>query len=196
MPFLSRRRAADEVAELPYDPCSPQGLAARWVRWAAAASAASNPIADETGEDASANQPEDVWFLAGSYGGQVRRQCVVPAGRDLFLPVFNLWDTGGGDPPVVDGAYGSLAVDGLPLPPDVIATPVPFTVRGAALNGVTMRRRPKQVTVWGLWKLVPAPAPGHHEVHVVAGDGAGFTLDVAYRLFVSPPGTGPLDWPR
>jgi hypothetical protein len=136
-----------------------------------------------------------VWFLAGSYGDRVQRQCVAPAGRDLFIPVFDLWDTDGGPPPVVDHAYGSLVVDGASLQPDVIATPVPFTVTGAVLNGVTRRKEPKQVTVWGLWKLIPALPPGHHDLHVVAGDGSGFTLDVSYRLVVSKPGAGTITWP-
>ena len=192
---LFSRRGSAAAPELPYDPRSPQGLAARWVQWVAAAPAARNPVADATGEDAAANQPADVWFLAGSYGDVVRRQCVVPAGRELFVPVFNLWDRDGGPPPVVDGAYGSLVVDGVSLEPEAIGTPAPFTVAGAALNGVTLRRKPKQVTVWGLWKLVPGLPAGDHDLHVVGGDGHGFTVDVAYRLSASPAGAGPLLWP-
>jgi hypothetical protein len=187
MSFLAPR----QISELPYDPRSPEGLAARWVRWVAAAPLLKNPVNDETGEHAAANQPGDVWFLAGSLGDRVERQCTVPADRELFLPVFNMWDRAGGPPPRVEDAYGSLTVDDVPLQPDVIETPTPFVVVGALLNGVTLRRKPKPVTVWGLWKLVPALSPGQHELHVTGGDGHGFALDVRYRLTVGAPGPTP-----
>jgi len=189
MSFLTRRTA--EVA-LPFDPCSPEGLAARWVQWVAAAGLDESPIDDKTGEKAAANQPTDVWFLAGAFGGQVQRRCVVPGGRDLFLPVFNLWWRAGKDQqPLADRAYGSVAVDGVPMEPEVISTPVPFTVAGARFNDITLRSKPVLVQTWGLWKLVPVPAPGQHEVHIVAGDGYGFTLDVRYELLISMPGSRP-----
>lgn len=185
MSFLSRKGSGAEPA-LPYDPRSPEGLAARWVQWVASAGPLKNPVADETGEHAALNQPDDVWFLAGSYGEQVQRRCVVPVGRDLFLPVFNMWHVGADGPPeVMDRASGTLVVDGKTVSPDVISTPVPFTVAGARFNGVTRSRKGVPTTVWGLWKLVPALSPGQHELRAVGGDGYGFTVDVSYRLTVS-----------
>jgi hypothetical protein len=186
MSFLSRRSAEPEsAAALPYDPRSAEGLAARWVQWVASAGPLKNPLEDETGEHAAHNQPDDVWFLAGSYGRRMERRCVVPAGRDLFLPMFNMWYFPAEGPPApVEGISGSLAVDGVPLEPDVIATPVPFTVTGARLNGVTQRKKPLPVTVWGLWKLIPALPVGEHVVRAVGGDGYSFTVDVTYRVLV------------
>jgi hypothetical protein len=188
MSLFPRRRPAEAPA-LPFDPRSPEGLAARWVQWVAAGGI-NDPIEDRTGEFAAANQPDDVWFLAGSYGKTLTRSCFVPEGRDLFLPLFNLWQTRPGPtdgPPVVPGAYGSLAVDGVPVEGREIGTPVPFLVSGRALNVITARTKPVPVTVWGLWGLVPALPAGPHEVRLVGGYGDEFTVDVTYRLVVSAP---------
>ncbi|WP_406378561.1 hypothetical protein [Streptomyces sp. NBC_01618] len=65
------------------------GLAARWWQWALSAPDACSPVLDETGELAGWQQPDDVWFLAGTYGGRVVRRCSIPAGRPVFFPVFN-----------------------------------------------------------------------------------------------------------
>jgi hypothetical protein len=188
VPLFSRRSVLPaDGPTLPYEPMSPEGLAARWVRWVASAGPVADPIDDPTGEYADRNQPDDVWFLAGSYGRKpVERRCAVPVGRELFLPVVNMWDVGsGGRPPVPEDAFGSLTLDGLAIAPDEIETPVPFTVAGARLNGVTGRKSPFPVTVWGLWKRLPALEPGHHELHVVGGFGEGFRVDVRYHLGVA-----------
>jgi hypothetical protein len=190
MPFLSRRPA--EVPPLPFDPRSPEGLAARWVQWVAAARVDKNPIADQTGEDAAANQPGDVFFLAGSFGEELERRCVVPAGRELFMPLFNMFVSNPDEPvPAPDREYGSIAVDGVPLDPDWIATPTPFLVTGARFNGMTGRTKPVPMVTWGLWKLIAPLAPGEHEVHATGGDGYGFAVDVRYRVLVNDPSSVP-----
>jgi hypothetical protein len=72
--------AGRQVQPLPYHPTSPEGLAARWVRWVAGVGPLRNPVADGTGEHAAIDQPDDVWFLAGTFGGEVERRCSIPAG--------------------------------------------------------------------------------------------------------------------
>ena len=201
MRFRSRRSAepaqnsttASESAA-PYAPGSLEGLAVRWVRWAATAPMMEDPIDDRTGEFAGRRQPEDVWFLAGSYGKVVERRCVVPPGRDLFLPVFNVWQFGDGPHAGVEGACGSLVLDGTPIEPDLVGTPVPFLVAGSRMNGVTGGKRPVSMTVWGLWKLLPALPVGEHHLRAVGGDGSKFTVDVTYRLAVAPI-AAPVVWP-
>jgi hypothetical protein len=194
MSFWSRKGAVpDELPPLPYEPSSPEGLAARWVQWVAASGPVKNPIEDATGEHAAENQPDDVWFLAGTYGKRHERKCFVPAGRDLFLPVLNMWFY------PVDGApeaeelalvrehgSASLSIDGAVQELDEIVTPVPFVVAGARLNGVTNSRKPTPTTVWGLWKRVPALPPGEHTLWAVGAFDGGFTVDVTYRLLVAP----------
>ncbi|TFV66579.1 UNVERIFIED_ORG: hypothetical protein E4P37_06220 [Bacillus sp. AZ43] len=185
MSFLSRSRGAEVLPPLPYEPSSAPGLAARWVQWVAASGPIKNPLDDATGEYAGLNQPDDVWFLAGSYGKRMHRRCAVPAGRPLFLPAFNTWYWPTDVPPLVmEDAHGSLTVDGAAVQLQEIGTPVPFVVAGARLNGVTNTRKPVPATVWGLWGQVPPLEPGGHELHVTGGDGYGFEVDVTYSLVV------------
>lgn len=173
-----------DALTLPYAPGSPEALAAGWVRWAAAPGFLRSPIADMSGKRAGRNQPGDVWFLAGSYGGDpVVRSCTVRPGADLFLPAVNMWFVGM-PPEAMERGHGEVTLDGYRQELRPVVTPEPFVVRGGFLNGVTRSRADVPVTVWGLWARVPAPAPGQHDLHVVGGDGYGFVVDVSYRLTV------------
>jgi hypothetical protein len=169
---------------LPYPPGSGEELAARWLRWVASVPSGKNPLSDPTGERAGVNQPGDVWFLAGNFGGPVNRSCTVPAGLPLFFPVFNIWRQGG-PPPVVPSATAQLAFDGAPAPVQEIGTPEAFDVPGAALNPVTNRMVSMKMSIWGYWGWIAPPAPGPHTVHFTAGAGTDFTLDIAYSLTIA-----------
>lgn len=174
-----------EELPLPYPPGSPEGLAARWVRWVAGFGPRQNPVSDTTGALADTDQPGDVWFLAGTSGETIQRRCVVPAGVPLFLPAFAMWHRRAEEPPPRPArAYGGLRVDDATVDPDAIATPTPFDVAGAWMNPITATRKPVPVTVWGLWKYV-APLPrGRHVLLFYGGDGDGFTMMVTYHLSV------------
>ena len=91
MSFLSCLLGKPDIGLIPFPRHSIEGLAARWVQWGAATNYDCNPIADETGSCADAEQPEDVWFLAGCFGGTVNRTCTIPANKKIFFPVFNIW---------------------------------------------------------------------------------------------------------
>ncbi|MGX6604777.1 hypothetical protein ACWKSP_22005 [Micromonosporaceae bacterium Da 78-11] len=171
---------------LPYAPTSPEGLAARWVRWIAGIGSARSPIADDSGLNADLHQPDDVWFLAGTFGEDVQRHCTVPAGRPLFFPVFNMWHRHADGPPSpMSHAFGRLLVDDVPVAVDTIATPVPFAVHGTRLNPVTWSGKSVPVTVWGLWKQLDPLTRGQHVVQFSGGDGYGFTVKVTYHLTVA-----------
>src|SRR4051794_14600854 len=66
-----------------------------WYKWGYGTPVPSNPILDTTGAKCGVNQPRytgwgDNWFLAGSFGSDpVTRNCTVPLGRTLFIPVAN-----------------------------------------------------------------------------------------------------------
>ena len=62
---------------------------AAWWQWASSIPASSNPILDQTGQNAALNQSGDVWFLAGNFGGTSVRTVTVPSGKALLFPILN-----------------------------------------------------------------------------------------------------------
>lgn len=110
----------------------------------------------------------------------------VPLGRDLLPPVFDLWEwPATGRTQITEDATGSLVVDVVPLDLEEIGSPVPSPVAGARLNGSPGEEgRPGERL--GTVEVVPALAPGEHHLQAIGTDGHGFTVDVSYRLLVSP----------
>jgi len=170
---------------LPYTANSPEGLASRWIRWVAASNRKASPISDPTGRYAGHNQPKDVWFLAGCFGGSVKRTCIIPANKMIFFPAFNIWFLAAKKPPYkkeMPKAFGYLRIDGINTPLNVIFTPQPFLVKGVTGNPVTGTPQRKSVVVWGLWRLVSPLTPGNHEICFGGGDGHGFQVDATYEV--------------
>ena len=62
--------------------------AASWWQWAFSIPEAYNPVTDTTGAFASVGQSGPVWFLAGTFGTSEERTFSVPAGKGLFLPIY------------------------------------------------------------------------------------------------------------
>jgi hypothetical protein len=72
----------------------PQGLtygqwAAKWWQWAYSIPRDQSPFYDQTGERCGIKQTGPVWFLVGTFGGSVVRQCTIPTGVSLFFPILN-----------------------------------------------------------------------------------------------------------
>jgi hypothetical protein len=68
---------------------------ARWWQWILQIPAATNPNLDATGSSCGEGQTGQVWFLAGSFGtlpSPIVRDCAVPAGRSLLIPLLNQAD--------------------------------------------------------------------------------------------------------
>lgn len=63
---------------------------AAWWQWALSIPLDQSPVADTTGEFCGVGQSGKVWFLAGSFGGSVERDCTVPAGNAIFFPIVNI----------------------------------------------------------------------------------------------------------
>jgi hypothetical protein len=62
----------------------------KWWQWSLGIPMADNPAGDETGEKCGqAQKDQNVWFLAGTFGGPVTRNCTVPQGKAILLPVVN-----------------------------------------------------------------------------------------------------------
>ncbi len=167
----------------PYPDDSPEGLAARWVRWLAGFGPVRNPAA---GARMAADQPADVWFLCGTFGGTAVRQLTVPATRPLFFPVVCKWyDNAGGPPAEIVNITARLTVDGAEVELQTIATPTPFEVRGALWNPVTGTKAPVPVTVWGRWHQLEPPTPGEHVLHWQGADPFHYREDTTVRLTVT-----------
>jgi len=69
-------------------------LAARWWQWGLSQPAATNPLLDPTGEFCAEGQRGRIWFLAGPFltdDQTLTRSCTVPAGKDLFFPLVNVF---------------------------------------------------------------------------------------------------------
>lgn len=49
-----------------------------------------NPLKDATGASCGEHQIGSVWFLAGSWVGDVTRSCTIPGGKSLFFPLINV----------------------------------------------------------------------------------------------------------
>lgn len=153
---------------------SGQTLAARWWQWAASAPADQSPVMDSTGAFAGLNQPGDVWFLAGTYGGRAERHCTIPAGQPLFFPVFNTQRAVGlfGKPMRIIPETAEATLDGTRLEVHE------FTSGRFKLAGKTR-------IAWGLWCVVEPPSPGNHVVTFRSKIPEGFWVEVTYQLVVA-----------
>ena len=66
-------------------------LTAEWWQWALSFPVDENPILDTTGEDCSKGDiSDDVFFLAGTAGGKVERECTISEGQDILIPIVNV----------------------------------------------------------------------------------------------------------
>jgi hypothetical protein len=161
-----------------------ESLAARWWRWVLSASADANPVDDPDGRFASWNQPDDVWFLAGTFGGQVTRSCGVPVGRTIFVPAVNTIVEVRGRRwshmrlPV---EAASVTLDSIPVPVKEVSTRR-FQIRSEPGNGY--RDGESGSAAWGLWSRLLIEDAGSHELRIQAKAGP-LVIDTTYRLAVS-----------
>ncbi|MFI6323767.1 hypothetical protein ACIBG8_40000 [Nonomuraea sp. NPDC050556] len=144
-------------------------------------------MADPTGAFAAEGQPDDVWFLAGTFGGKAKRSCHVPAGRPLFFPLVNICGPAllsGGRKLVVPSAVGGADLNGVPLPAVEVHNQRPFRlkpVKGSPMSiGVFRRAR-----AWGLWTTIDGLEPGSYFLEIRGEfEPGGFWVAVDYSLTV------------
>jgi hypothetical protein len=164
-------------------------LPARWWLWAESFPVEQNPIADDSGAACGLHQPEDVWFLAGTFGGTVNRRCTVPVGKPIFFPVLNQICT------VSDGESSSEALrrcrfspdratatlDGDPLRVTADGSQQAFTfdARRGSLTG--FKEGANEAVAWGMWVGPVLLDPGAHLLRF-QGVAGSFRLRVTYRL--------------
>lgn len=161
-----------------------RSIQARWWTWAAAEPTATNPVADRTGEHCARNQPGDVWFLAGTFGGQVQRRCTVPLGVRLIAPAINLV---GGDEAdcrgYMAGATGTIQLDGAEVALERIEHE-PITFMATPGNPVTDAHGKTRGDACGLWARIDPPSAGEHNVRIHGKSGT-FEVYAEYILTVT-----------
>ncbi|MCR3751102.1 hypothetical protein LX88_005090 [Lentzea californiensis] len=159
---------------------SDRDLQAKWWTWAASSPENRNPVVDDTGQWCAENQPEDVWFFAGTFGGPVDRRCQVPAGRPLAGPAVS---TVTNCESFMAVGKGSVTLDGQLVELRRIA-PVGITFEAAPDNAMGAREGRVQAQACGLWAWIPPLKPGEHEL-VIAGELGDFSTSARYLLTVS-----------
>lgn len=74
--------------------CSPFGISlpdwtSLWWKWLHSIPKDRNPASDTTGENCDVSQVQPhVWFLAGTFGGSVIRNCKIEYGKALLFPII------------------------------------------------------------------------------------------------------------
>ncbi|MEU8621120.1 signal protein [Streptomyces sp. NPDC048623] len=157
-------------------------LQGRWWSWAATEPERTNPVADPDGTMCGRNQPQDVWFLAGTFGGRTERACDVPGDRPIAFPLVNSTGTAADCVDFMKGAKGTATLDGQAVPPER-RTGDAIKVRTARGNAVTGAAGRLNATGCGLWVQLPPLAPGKHTL-VIRGEAADFSTGVDYTLTV------------
>src|SRR5918994_3085312 len=62
----------------------------KWWLWLHSIPKSVNPANDMTGEECARDQIEaNMWFLAGTFGKLVKRNCLVPSNRAILFPIIN-----------------------------------------------------------------------------------------------------------
>ena len=125
-----------DVDEVVYDRSQVEWSEA-YLQWIASFARGSSPVSDTTGALCAAKQEGDVWFLATTDGtGPVERNCSIPAGKTLFVPLATTLERSGNKEPVCESmariAAGSLThVSGLAM-----------TIDGVSVDSMASHRIP------------------------------------------------------
>lgn len=74
-----------------------QYFAEGWTRWALEQPWSTGPVVDTDGSSCALEQSGRTWYLAGTTGGAVERECTIPRNQKLFFPLINRWATASDD---------------------------------------------------------------------------------------------------
>lgn len=73
-----------------------KNLQVQWWNWILGIPPAKSPATDETGQFCDQDQKGPIWYLAGIAGsseglpgGSATRDCTIPEGKDILIPIFN-----------------------------------------------------------------------------------------------------------
>jgi hypothetical protein len=179
---------------------------AKWWQWAYSMPEAANPVVDDTGKNCANNQTGPVWFLAGTGGGAVTRQCTIPADKGILIPIINVECDTASDPSGTEADLRScakadqdqviakeLTIDGVNignLDSYRFQSPL-FNLTYPENNIAGVAPQTTKAISDGFWLLLEPLSPGSHEIHFKAALGdptaigtVNFALDVRYLLTV------------
>ena len=172
---------------------------ASWWQWILSIPKESNP---GTGHDPSTNQhDENVFFLAGSFGGFAERHIVVPAGKALLFPIINFTTSFAEDPRLK--SEGDLVTEAKNDIDDIVQKEVtiegksirPFQACRVSSGIFTVNYPPNNVfnarpgftkgISDGYWLFLHPLHSGNYKVHTLGACSSGRTrVDVLYHLTV------------
>lgn len=180
---------------------------AKWWQWVYIMPEANNPIVDDTGKNCANNQTGPVWFLAGTGGGAVTRECTIPSDKAILFPIINVVCDSAVDPSL--DTEEELRACAKADQDTVIAKEI--TVDGINIGNLDSYRFQSQLfnltypenniagvnpqtakaVSDGFWVLLEPLSPGSHEIHSKAALGdptavgtVNFALDVTYLLTI------------
>jgi hypothetical protein len=177
---------------------------AAWWQWALSLPVASHPLLDTA--PCSEGQSGPVWFLGGAFTGAATvRDCTIPTGTSLFLPVLNAECSDIESPPFFgadEAAMRACAQDFMSLATNMTATidgqPVadleryhvssPFYSFNSPADGLFGPDPVSGNSVSdGVWLFLKPLSAGNHTIHFTGSvPDYGFDLDVTYNLNVQP----------
>ena len=177
----------------------PVALLNEWWQWVVSIPSAVNPLLDNNGKSCSLGQRGNLWFLVGNTGGRTVRQCSLPAGNRVLIPLHNTFcfadrtrTANQCDDEVLRhyAGFGSWSAELNGVPLEIIDQP---PVPGEYVFNVAVPRnglfdfRPglyRVTAAAGRWALVDLAQPGVYSLRVRA-KGPASSSDVTYQLTVA-----------
>lgn len=184
-------------------------LTSRWWQWVLSIPPEDNPLLDTTGESCQEGDMGDVFFLVGTVGGSVERECTISEGQEILIPIFNsiCFDLPGGFDPDLPGQFSrprgpdsceeqvesfidqasnlELTIDGVSIEnlEDFRVQSNPFPIKLPEDNIIGLPSGTYFGISDGYWVIVESLPEGEHTIEF-GGQAPGFTVDVTYHLTV------------
>jgi hypothetical protein len=164
---------------LPYGQSYSQ-YGADWWKYELSKSVATDPVTDTTGANCAKGQSGLVWFLASSTpgAGPITRNCTVPFGRALLIPVVNYFYGAFADDPADQRT--TTYVRSQVTPAAKAATGLSASIDGSPVTGVS--RFLEQSTIFS----ATLPADNIFASSDLAGTVLSPSADAGYYLLVYP----------
>ena len=180
---------------------------AKWWQWVYLMPEADNPMVDDTGKNCAKNQTGPVWYLAGTGGGAVTRECTIPSDKAILIPIINVECDSTVDSSLDTEAElracakadqdtviaKEITLDGINignLDSYRFQSPL-FNLTYPENNIAGVAPQTGKAVSDGFWILLEPLSPGSHEIHFKAALGdptaigtTNFALDVRYLLTV------------